>query len=180
MKQFHQTAEALQLSESILRGIRKAMHVYMATGKVSTSRKNWAVTIRENPSARAALVNVPVLWEVKEFTSSVAYAFLWVKDNTDEVDARLFVVYNGRDLKKLDSSMVVSPNDKRVEWFKNVIHSDDLRKVSTAENEDQKINKWRVLLTYLVEGISSKKKTDCFRDHFAIDNVQYFLSRMNA
>ncbi len=39
---------------------------------------------------------MPVLWEFKEFTSSVAYSFLKVKDNIDEVDARLFVVYNGK------------------------------------------------------------------------------------
>lgn len=112
------------------------MHVYMRTGNISASRKTWVVTIRENPSARAALVNVPVLWEVKKFTSSVAYVFLWVKDNTDELDARLFVVHNERDLANLDSGMVVSPSDERVGWFENVIDSDDdLRSVSNAARD---------------------------------------------
>jgi hypothetical protein len=100
-----------------------AMYRYMDSGKTSIPKKEWLDTMRENSSVRAAHVNLPILLDVKEFATSVAYVFLWVKDNTDELDNGLFVTMNWRELMSLDPSMIASPDDERVQWFNNVICS---------------------------------------------------------
>ncbi len=120
-KEFQLTAEAFKFPQSVRKGMAKAMYTYMESGKTSTMKNDWLVTLQENPSTRAVFVNIPVLAEVKEFASSVAYVFIWVKDTAGEMDSCLLVSIDGRDLASLDTSMVVSPNDERVQWFNNVI-----------------------------------------------------------